>query len=46
MFGVTVMILGGVIYWLAATKICPHCSVRVKYVSFDCKNCGRPIEAR
>jgi len=38
--GVTLMIAGGSIYWLASTKICSQCNKRVRHAALECKHCG------
>jgi len=38
--GVTLMIAGAAIYWLASTKICSQCNKRVRQAALECKHCG------
>ena len=40
MFGVTLIVVGAVIYWLGSTKVCPQCFKRVKHTALECKHCG------
>jgi hypothetical protein len=40
MSGITLMAVGGAIYWLGSTKVCPQCSKRVKHTALECNHCG------
>jgi hypothetical protein len=40
MFGVTLITVGAVIYWVASTRVCPQCSQRIKHNAPTCKHCG------
>jgi len=39
--GITLMIMGGAIYWGASTKVCAQCSKRIQSSALQCKHCGR-----
>ncbi len=41
-FGVTLIIVGAVIYWVASAKICLRCSKRINHNALTCKHCGMP----
>jgi hypothetical protein len=38
--GMSLMILGGAIYWFGGTMACPQCSKRIKHTERQCKHCG------
>jgi len=40
MSGVTLIVVGAVIYWVGSTKVCPQCCKRVKPAALECKHCG------
>ena len=40
MSGMPLMILGGAIYWFGTTKVCSHCTKRIKHTERACKYCG------
>jgi rRNA maturation endonuclease Nob1 len=43
--GTVLIIVGGGIYWVASTKICPQCSKRFRYNAVECKYCGNATKA-
>ena len=44
MSGITLMILGVAIYWVGTTKVCVHCSRRIKHIETECKHCGGVLQ--
>jgi hypothetical protein len=38
--GITLIIAGAAIYWLASTKVCNQCKQRIKQADGSCKHCG------
>jgi hypothetical protein len=41
--GITLMIIGGVLWHRTSTKLCPGCAERVKYQARKCRYCGAEL---
>jgi hypothetical protein len=41
--GITLMIIGAVLWRKTSTKVCPGCAERVKYQARKCRYCGADL---